>query len=56
LYPKVKAGYLNVYADPEYIERLQQTIQNRKAQGFPVERFDTLPADGSIIVDAVLKS
>ena len=52
---KVKAGYLNGYADPEYIESLQQIslpfLGSGKHRGFPVEG-DSMPphADGSIIV------
>ena len=52
---KVKAGYLNGYADPEYIEGLQQIslpfLGPGKHRGFPVEG-DSMPphADGSIIV------
>ena len=52
---KVKAGYLNGYADPEYIESLQQIslpfLGTGKHRGFPVEG-DSMPphADGSIIV------
>ncbi len=52
---KVKAGYLNGYADLEYIESLQQItlpfLGTGKYRGFPVEG-DSMPphADGSIIV------
>ncbi len=52
---KVKAGYLNGYADPEYIENLQQIslpfLGLGKHRGFPVEG-DSMPPheDGSIIV------
>jgi transcriptional regulator with XRE-family HTH domain len=52
---KVKAGYLNGYADPEYIESLQQIslpfLGPGKHRGFPVEG-DSMPPheDGSIIV------
>jgi transcriptional regulator with XRE-family HTH domain len=52
---KVKAGYLNGYADPEYIENLQQIslpfLGPGKHRGFPVEG-DSMPPheDGSIIV------
>jgi transcriptional regulator with XRE-family HTH domain len=52
---KVKAGYLNGYADPEYIESLQQIslpfLGFGKHRGFPVEG-DSMPPheDGSIIV------
>ncbi|TDE52747.1 XRE family transcriptional regulator [Flavobacterium sp. GT3P67] len=52
---KVKAGYLNGYADPEYIESLQHIslpfLGPGKHRGFPVEG-DSMPPheDGSIIV------
>lgn len=52
---KVKAGYLNGYADPEYIESLQQIslpfLGSGKHRGFPVEG-DSMPPheDGSIII------
>jgi len=52
---KVKAGYLNGYADPEYIESLQQIslpfLGSGKYRGFPVEG-DSMPPheDGSIII------
>lgn len=52
---KVKAGYLNGYADPEYIENLQQIslpfLGTGKYRGFPVEG-DSMPPheDGSIII------
>ncbi|WP_163400408.1 XRE family transcriptional regulator [Flavobacterium fluviatile] len=52
---KVKAGYLNGYSDPEYIESLQQIslpfLGPGKHRGFPVEG-DSMPPheDGSIIV------
>ncbi len=52
---KVKAGYLNGYADPEYIEQLQQIslpfLGAGKYRGFPVEG-DSMPPhqDGDIIV------
>ena len=52
---KVKAGYLNGFADPKYIESLQQIflpfLGTRKHKGFPVEG-DSMPphADGSMIV------
>ncbi|MBF4470871.1 XRE family transcriptional regulator [Flavobacterium sp. HJJ] len=52
---KVKAGYLNGYADPEYIESLNQIslpfLGPGKHRGFPVEG-DSMPPheDGSIIV------
>jgi transcriptional regulator with XRE-family HTH domain len=52
---KVKAGYLTGYADPEYIESLQQIslpfLGTGKHRGFPVEG-DSMPPheEGSIIV------
>lgn len=52
---KVKAGYLNGYADQECIESLQQIsllfLGSGKQRGFPLEG-DSIPlhADGSIIV------
>lgn len=52
---KVKAGYLNGYGDPEYIEQLQQIslpfLGVGKYRGFPVEG-DSMPPhqDGDIIV------
>ena len=52
---KVKAGYLNGYADPEYIESLQQIslpfLGPGKHRGFPVEG-DSMPPheEGSIII------
>ena len=52
---KVKAGYLNGFADPEYIEQLQQIslpfLGSGKYRGFPVEG-DSMPPhqDGDIIV------
>ena len=52
---KVKAGYLNGYADPEYIESLQHIslpfLGPGKHRGFPVEG-DSMPPheDGCIIV------
>lgn len=52
---KAKAGYLNGYADPEYIESLQQIslpfLGPGKHRGFPVEG-DSMPPheDGSIII------
>jgi transcriptional regulator with XRE-family HTH domain len=52
---KVKAGYLNGYADPEYIESLQQIslpfLGPGKHRGFPVEG-DSMPPheNGSIII------
>lgn len=58
---KVKAGYLNGYADPEYIESLQQIslpfLGPGKHRGFPVEG-DSMPPheDGSIIVGRYVES
>ncbi|GIZ09008.1 helix-turn-helix domain-containing protein [Flavobacterium sp. UMI-01] len=52
---KAKAGYLSGYADPEYIESLQQIslpfLGSGKYRGFPVEG-DSMPPheNGSIIV------
>ncbi|AYN03548.1 helix-turn-helix domain-containing protein [Flavobacterium sp. 140616W15] len=52
---KAKAGYLNGYGDPEYIESLQQMalpfLGPGKHRGFPVEG-DSMPPheDGSIII------
>lgn len=52
---KAKAGYLNGYADPEFIENLQQIslpfLGPGKHRGFPVEG-DSMPPheDGSIII------
>ena len=52
---RAKAGYLNGYADPEYIESLQQVslpfLGPGKHRGFPVEG-DSMPPheDGSIII------
>lgn len=52
---KAKAGYLSGYADPEYIESLQQIslpfLGSGKHRGFPVEG-DSMPPheEGSIIV------
>jgi transcriptional regulator with XRE-family HTH domain len=52
---KVKAGYLNGYADPEYIENLQHIslpfLGPGKYRGFPIEG-DSMPPheDGSIVV------
>lgn len=57
---KVKAGYLSGYADPEYIEQLQQIslpfLGNGKYRGFPVEG-DSMPPhqDGDIIVGRYLE-
>lgn len=52
---KAKAGYLNGYADPEYIESLQQIslpfLGPGKHRGFPVEGDSMPPHEpGSIIV------
>jgi transcriptional regulator with XRE-family HTH domain len=58
---KVKAGYLNGYADPEYIESLQQIslpfLGLGKHRGFPVEG-DSMPPheDGSIIIGRYIES
>lgn len=58
---KVKAGYLNGYADPEYIESLQQILLpflgRGKHRGFPVEG-DSMPPheDGSIIIGRYVES
>ncbi|MDR6845630.1 LexA family transcriptional regulator [Flavobacterium granuli] len=58
---KVKAGYLNGYADPEYIESLQQIslpfLGVGKHRGFPVEG-DSMPPheDGSIIIGRYVES
>ena len=57
---KVKAGYLNGYADPEYIEQLQQIslpfLGMGKYRGFPVEG-DSMPPhqDGDIIVGSYVE-
>lgn len=57
---KVKAGYLNGYADPEFIEQLQQIslpfLGVGKYRGFPVEG-DSMPPheDGDIIVGRYLE-
>lgn len=52
---KVKAGYLNGYADPEYIESLQHIslpfLGPGKYRGFPIEGESMPPhEDGSIII------
>ncbi len=58
---KVKAGYLNGYSDPEYIENLQQIslpfLGPGKHRGFPVEG-DSMPPheDGSIIIGRYVES
>ena len=52
---KAKAGYLNSYSDPEFIESLQHIslpfVKNGKFRAFPVEG-DSMPphTDGSFIV------
>ncbi len=52
---KARAGYLTGYADPEFIENLQQLslpfLRNGKFRGFPVEG-DSMPPhkDGSFII------
>lgn len=57
---KVKAGYLNGFGDPEYIEQLQHIslpfLGNGKYRGFPVEG-DSMPPhkDGDIIVGRYLE-
>lgn len=57
---KVKAGYLSGYADPEYIDQLQQIslpfLGNGKYRGFPVEG-DSMPPhqDGDIIIGRYLE-
>lgn len=57
----VKAGYLNGYADPEYIEQLQLIslpfLGVDKFRGFPVEG-DSMPPhqDGDIIVGRYLEN
>jgi transcriptional regulator with XRE-family HTH domain len=57
---KVKAGYLNGYADPEYIEQLQQIslpfLGVGKYRGFPIEG-DSMPPhqDGDIIVGSYVE-
>lgn len=58
---KVKAGYLNGYADPEYIEGLEHVslpfLKNGKFRAFPVSG-DSMPPhrDGSLIVGRYLES
>lgn len=58
---KVKAGYLNGYADPEYIEALDHVslpfLKNGKYRAFPVSG-DSMPPhrDGSLIVGRYLES
>lgn len=57
---KVKAGYLNGYADPEFIEGLQHIslpfLGTGKYRGFPVEG-DSMPPheDGSIIIGSYIE-
>ena len=58
---KAKAGYLSGYADPEYIEQLQQIslpfLGLGKYRGFPVEG-DSMPPhqDGDIIVGRYIEN
>lgn len=58
---KAKAGYLNGYADPEYIENLQQIslpfLGPGKHRGFPVEG-DSMPPheEGSIIIGRYIEN
>lgn len=58
---KVKAGYLNGYADPEYIEALEHVslpfLKNGKYRAFPISG-DSMPPhkDGSLIVGRYLES
>lgn len=58
---KVKAGYLSGYADPEYIESLQQIslpfLGSGKYRGFPVEG-DSMPPheEGSIIIGRYIEN
>ena len=58
---KAKAGYLNGYGDPEYIEQLQQItlpfLVNGKFRAFPVEG-DSMPPhqDGDIIVGRYIEN
>lgn len=58
---KVKAGYLNGYTDPEYIESLQQILFPflglGKHRGFPVEGNSMPPHEnGSIIIGRYLET
>jgi transcriptional regulator with XRE-family HTH domain len=58
---KMKAGYLNGYSDPEYIESLQQIslpfLGVGKHRGFPVEGNSMPPHDnGSIIIGRYLET
>jgi anthranilate phosphoribosyltransferase len=58
LLPKKKAGYLSGYADPEYIEQLQQISTVLGVyRGFPVEG-DSMPPhqDGDIIVGTLCRA
>lgn len=58
---KAKAGYLNGYSDPEFIESLQQIslpfLKTGKHRGFPVEG-DSMPPheDGSIIIGKYIEN
>lgn len=58
---KAKAGYLNGYSDPEFIEGLQQIslpfLKNGKFRAFPVSG-DSMPPhrDGSFIIGKYLES
>lgn len=58
---KAKAGYLNGYADPEYIDALEHVslpfLKNGKYRAFPIEG-DSMPPhkDGSLIVGRYLES
>lgn len=58
---KVKAGYLNGYADPEFIGSLQHLVLpflgKGKYRGFPIEG-DSMPPheDGSFIVGSFIES
>ena len=58
---KAKAGYLNGYSDPEFIEGLQQIslpfLKNGKFRAFPVSR-DSMPPhrDGSFIIGKYVES
>lgn len=58
---KAKAGYLNGYSDPEFIEGLQQIslpfLKNGKFRAFPVSG-DSMPphSDGSFIIGKYVES
>lgn len=58
---KAKAGYLNGYSDPEFIEGLQQIslpfLKNGKFRAFPVSG-DSMPphGDGSFIIGKYIES